>query len=34
MGQIEHEEMRLPLHPANDHYRLAEIGLGMPRRMR
>ena len=34
MRQIQHEEVRLPLYPANDDHRLAEIGLCMARRMR
>ena len=32
--QVHDEEMRLLLHAADDHHRLAEIGLRMPRRMR
>jgi hypothetical protein len=32
--QIEHEEVRLLLHAADHHHRLAEIGLRMARRMR
>lgn len=33
MRQVEHEEMSLLLHAANDHHRLAEIGLPMARWM-
>ncbi len=33
MRQVEHEEMRLLLHAANHHHRLAEIGLRMARWM-
>ena len=32
--QVHDEEMRLLPHPADDHHRLAEIGLRIPRRMR
>jgi hypothetical protein len=33
MRQIQYEEVRFPLHAADHHHRLAEIGLSVPRRM-
>lgn len=32
-AEIQHEEVGLPLHAADHHHRLAEIGLPMARRM-
>src|SRR5690606_3947815 len=34
MRKVEHEEVRLPLHAANHHHRLAKVSLRMAGRMR